>query len=79
MPSNYPPGVTGSEYPIAGPDYEREAGRCPSCGEDTLYEYGYQSDSWLDCTECDFHEELDRYDRYDEELDKYERNDGGVS
>ena len=30
--SNYPPGVTGNEYEIAGPDYEKESDiPCPKC------------------------------------------------
>lgn len=33
MLSNYPPGVTGNEYQIAGPDWEQEDHRyCPECG-----------------------------------------------
>lgn len=59
MASNYPPGVTGSEYAIAGPDYERESDTpCPyvigkgedslPCGEPTM-ELGYQYERWLVC------------------------------
>jgi hypothetical protein len=33
MTSNYPPGVTGNEYEISGPDCEWEEQReCPLCG-----------------------------------------------
>ena len=47
--SNYPPGVTGREYAIAGPDYERESDTpCPRCGQWTL-EQGYGADRWLVC------------------------------
>ena len=56
MASNYPPGVTGSEYPIAGPDYEKESDTpCPcilwygvECGAPTM-EYGYDYERWLVC------------------------------
>jgi hypothetical protein len=30
--SNYPPGVTGNEYAIAGPDTERDEDRDVTCG-----------------------------------------------
>lgn len=64
--SNYPPGVTGNEYEIAGPDYEREIdGECPECGEDgTLMAVGYRSDHWTVCSACDHQE-----DRQPEEPD----------
>ena len=47
---NYPPGVTGNEIEIAGPDYEKEWTEypCPMCGEG-LYEEGYQGRRWLSC------------------------------
>ncbi len=56
---DYPPGVTGNEYAIAGPDYERESDTpCPyiigkgedslPCGEPTM-EQGYQYERWLVC------------------------------
>lgn len=49
MASNYPPGVTGREFAIAGPDYGRESDTpCPVCGKETL-EYGFQGDRWIDC------------------------------
>ena len=58
MASNYPPGVTGHEYAIAGPDYEKESETpCPHnseeeggkmCGADTM-EMGYRSERWLTC------------------------------
>ena len=47
--SNYPPGVTGNEYEIAGPDYERESDTpCPKCGGPTT-ELGHHRDRWLVC------------------------------
>ena len=55
MASNYPPGVTGREYEIAGPDFEREvAGACPKCGEESLIEQGYGGAHWQSCVECDY-------------------------
>jgi hypothetical protein len=56
---NYPPGVTGNEYEIAGADYEKETDvPCPEvigkdedalpCGEPTM-EQGYQGNRWLVC------------------------------
>ena len=42
MAGNYPPGVSGDEYAIAGPDWQEEAGICPGCGEDTLWREGYR-------------------------------------
>jgi hypothetical protein len=47
--SNYPPGVTGNEYEIAGPDYEREIDEpCPTCGS-PMMEEGYRGDRWNVC------------------------------
>lgn len=47
--SNYPPGVTGSEYEIAGPDYERDSDQpCRTCGSPTV-EQGYRGQRWLVC------------------------------
>jgi len=57
MASNYPDNVSGFEYQIAGPDYERESdeicehkledGR--ECGAQCI-EAGYSSDRWLTCS-----------------------------
>jgi len=67
--TNYPPGVTGNEYAIAGPDYEREAdGACPKCSlSDTLVEEGYQGQRWLYCGDpaCGYEEALPRLDPAD--------------
>ena len=64
--SNYPPGVTGNEFEIAGPDYEQEIeGYCPGCGKsDCLMEQGYQGQRWRNCSECDYEEdiEVNKYD-----------------
>ncbi len=60
MTSNYPPGVTGNELEIAGPDYETESDLpCPyepekgtedslPCGEPTMEE-GYHGQRRLVC------------------------------
>lgn len=56
MASNYPPGVTGNEYEIAGPVYERESEElCPAitwygveCQAPTI-EQGYGGKRWLVC------------------------------
>ena len=49
MSSNYPPGVTGNEYAIAGPDYERESTIiCDNCGHQ-MTELGYRGERWLSC------------------------------
>lgn len=75
---NLPPGVTGSEYAIAGPDYEKESDTpCPQCGSEEVMELGYQGDRWLFCHTCqqettmeppDPGEDPDR--KYDEERDR---------
>lgn len=73
---NLPPGVTGNEYAIAGPDYEHESDEpCPECGESTMEE-GYQEARWLVCdllhvTPLDPPDPGDDPDRkYDEERDR---------
>lgn len=52
----YPPGVTGNEYAIAGPDYQQESkDLCPysrSDGEECgvkAFEEGYRNRRWLVC------------------------------
>lgn len=51
MPSNFPPGVTGNEYEIAGPDYEKDSTLpCGKCGRETM-EQGYRGEVWLICYE----------------------------
>ncbi len=51
--NNYPPGVTGNEFAIAGPDYEREVdGACVKCGDEALMEQGYRTDRWTVCNSC---------------------------
>lgn len=61
--TNYPPGVTGNEYEIAGPDFEEDSDTpCPhvnrweengipvelECGVPTM-EQGYRGKHWLVC------------------------------
>lgn len=60
MESNYPPGVTGNEYAIAGADYEKEWEEypCPKCGEG-LFELGYDGDRWLSCCNCEWQKDLE--------------------
>lgn len=67
MASNYPPGVSGNKFAIAGPDYERETDiPCPRgphadterllaehpC-EGFMIELGYEGKRWLRCSECE--------------------------
>lgn len=59
MSSNYPPGVTGNEYEIAGPDYEQDHPEsCPKCGEH-MVEQGYRGQRWVVCVACDYQRDLD--------------------
>lgn len=52
--SNYPPGVTGNEFAIAGPDSETEDGAdCDTCQDWTqgmIYTYGFCR--WFVCDTC---------------------------
>lgn len=51
--SNYPPGVTGSEYAIAGPDSERSVEvDCPKCGHTEGVIASYGSGWWTACEGC---------------------------
>ncbi len=60
--SNYPPGVTGNEYQIAGPDYEEDSDELclypiqnlGECGAETS-EQGYQGKRWLTCYAKEMH------------------------
>ncbi|PZR66791.1 MAG: hypothetical protein DLM66_12885 [Candidatus Dormiibacter spiritus] len=53
--SNYPPGVTGFEYEIAGPDFEcPDEQYCERCGSDQKgIVAGYRGDQWFTCDRCD--------------------------
>ena len=52
--SNYPPGVTGSEYEIAGPDTEVESREyCKWCASpQDGYTMTYRYERWFDCESC---------------------------
>lgn len=51
--SNYPPGVTGREYEIAGPDFEQERDiACPN-GHSPSMVYGYEWETWAHCFDKD--------------------------
>ena len=54
MPSNYPPGVTGNEFHIAGYDREWEEDRyCEQCDEETTFLMGrYRRTIDGSCGEC---------------------------
>lgn len=62
--SNYPPGVTGNEFAIAGPDHEYEkADWCPQC--DTTRsgaDIGYHGGWWWQCDHCDWWKPIPSYD-----------------
>ncbi len=74
---DYPPGVTGNEYAIAGPDYEKESDiPCSVCGKPTT-EFGYGDQRWLTCVEFDHITNLELFDEgpdpdraYDEKRDR---------
>lgn len=62
MSSNYPLGVTGNEFQIAGPDYERETSElCGDCdrGRGWVVEQGYRGDRWLTCLACGWATDLE--------------------
>ena len=49
---NLPDGVTGAEYEIAGPDWEREIDEhCIRC-TGMLVELGYRQSRWTECGNC---------------------------
>ena len=59
---NYPPGVTGNEYEIAGPDKEwEEQFVCKSCGfDDVVIKQFYKYKTFWECPGCDeYYEEFD--------------------
>lgn len=88
---SYPPGVTGREFAIAGPDFEGEVERyCPTCEKVTPFEAAsYRDQAWGTCEVCLTEDEWSVEDeapepdyeaemerRYDREVD--EREWGGV-
>ncbi len=64
MLSNYPPGVTGAEYEIAGPDFEStDMVFCEHCDRDQQgVVSGYGGDQWFTCDRCD--EVTDLFEAY---------------
>ena len=73
--NNYPPGVSGNEYEIAGPDYEQEldelcckpyVGDARRC-DGSMFELGYRGNRWKVCGECGYRVDLEsiEYGRYD--------------
>jgi hypothetical protein len=63
--SNYPPGVTGNEYEIAGPDSEEQVGPCSECGAPSAV-LSYRSRHWTECdnghiSEDGFNDDEERY------------------
>ena len=59
MASNYPPGVTGFEYEIQGPDYEHETEElCPKCGG-AMVEQSYHKSRWVVCCSCYYQRDLE--------------------
>lgn len=58
---DYPPGVTGNEYEIAGPDHEWEAERwCSNCQASTTHTcQSYGGEAWASCEVCDQTEEIE--------------------
>jgi len=82
MASNFPPGVTGNEYEIAGPDSEEESDvLCPymmgegenrlPCGMPTMA-YGYQGKRWLTCDDYGHTTDLEPPDPGDDPDRKYD-------
>lgn len=81
MASNYPPGVTGNEYEIAGPDYSKETEElCPDCSGPCMEE-GYRGQRWLSCLNYDHTTDLEPPEpdpdrSYDEERDRQMLEEG---
>ena len=76
MANNFPDNVTGNEYEISGPHYEKESDiLCGECGSETM-ELGWGDSRWLECTSCKWWDDIeedpgDDPDRkYDEERDR---------
>ena len=61
---NYPPGVTGNEYHLAGPDSEwEEEHYCEKCEKDTLFHCeSFQKQRSGICSECDSNIDLGHTD-----------------
>lgn len=49
----YPPGVTGDEFEIAGPDWEKDTDVECECGwSGVATVIGYKWQRWFDCPAC---------------------------
>jgi hypothetical protein len=61
--TNYPPGVTGREYEIAGPDWEKDEDEtCEACGVvATIHTEGYHGFVWSRCAHCGDERDLSPY------------------
>jgi len=66
MSSNYPPGVTGNEYEIAGPDEQwDEEYFCEKCETDTMFSCeSFQGQRSGVCGECNSDLDLGHRDDY---------------
>lgn len=61
---SYPPGITGNEYEIAGPDYGQEIEEmCPICGN-KLVQQGYRYHHWVVCSNCDYQQDIEIAEKY---------------
>ena len=69
MSSNYPPGVSGNEYEIAGPSTEDTGDRlCPACDGSTLVQ-SFGVASWYVCEWCDWQSDPEENRDYDDRDD----------
>jgi len=61
MYDNYPPGVTGREFQMAGPDDEYETDYfCPTCGiTQDGFMLTYNGFQWFNCSACDTDTDVD--------------------
>lgn len=59
--SGYPPGVTGLEYEIAGPDHEEEREEhCIGCDAEIVQSVeGYRGQEWFRCSLCGTQNDLE--------------------
>jgi Zn ribbon nucleic-acid-binding protein len=60
--SNYPPGVTGNEFPITGPldEWVEDIDECPACHFSGQADAWWHPDqgAWVDCPRCGHEMEL---------------------
>lgn len=62
---SYPPGVTGNEYEIAGPDFDEDAEEhCETCEAVTQgTRQGYSGERWFICGTCNLVTDLEPIER----------------